>query len=201
MWFISCEKHAASHARLTLWFSCAESWRLCTKQKSMPRYKFPIRLVSRLLFLEDDLVALKAFNKAFNPGICSYWGLDIQHVLHCSHSLHFSPVTGGTCCERWNTMLLELYPRVDYVSPHSLKDGWMWFHPPQHLEFHPSCFVKCCECVCVFTIYCTRAAMKRQMQKLLKMNSKKWRRKGKTMQSLISKITNQAINISSRRIN
>lgn len=92
---------------------------------------------------------LKAFNKAFNPDSAHISGLDILHVTHCFHSLHFSPVTGGTCCERWNTMLLELYPRVDYVSPHSLKDGWMWIPPPQHLEFHPSCFVKCSVCLCI----------------------------------------------------
>lgn len=89
---------------------------------------------------------LNAFNKAFNPKSAHISVLDILHVTCRFHSLHFSPVTGGASCEHWNTMLLELYPRVDYVSPHSLKDEWMRFPPPQHSEFHPSCCVKCCVC-------------------------------------------------------
>lgn len=109
-------------------------------------------LMLLILCLEDDLAAWKLSAKP-------------PHIfvsLHCirdtlfTHSSHFSPSTGGTCCERWNTMLLELYPRVGYVSPHTVKDGWTWLHPPQHLEL-------LCEVLCV----CVCVAIKWQKQKLL----------------------------------
>lgn len=107
-------------------------------------------LMLLILCLEDDLAAWKLSAKPPHIFVSLH---SIRDTLF-THSSHFSPSTGGTCCERWNTMLLELYPRVGYVSPHTVKDGWTWLRPPQHLEL-------LCEvlCVCVCSDKVAKAAI------------------------------------------
>lgn len=63
--------------------------------------------------------------EASQEQICDFFHVFLAAIQSSVFIFYFfsSQLTAGTCCERGNTMLPESHPGVDYVSPHSVKDG------------------------------------------------------------------------------